>query len=147
MQATPYTYPLLLAALIVLGFALNAGLAGWWTLASRYRAREDFRGARREMQSVRFRTGTFHGCITVGADTTHLYLGMLAFFRIGYPPLLIPWRDVSARTRQGFLKKEVVLTFANRESPIVALPLDLAEWVAAQTDGSFTLPSPPPDKR
>ena len=45
----------------------------------------------------------YNNCLTIGVDTAGLYLSPLFFFRIGHPPLFIPWTEISLRGRRKIL--------------------------------------------
>jgi hypothetical protein len=81
---------------------LVAYLGGWATLAKVYRHSDEFRGERRRFQSARMRWGINYGsCLTVGATPRGLYLAALFIFRIGHPPLFMPWTDISIGEQRG----------------------------------------------
>jgi hypothetical protein len=87
--------PVIAGIWIALSIALSRA-GGWAALAAAYRASEAFEGERWRLQSAGMRWGTNYGsCLTVGADARGLYLAVLFLFRIGHPPLLIPWTDIS----------------------------------------------------
>jgi len=96
--------------LFVVGFAvlwptipLVISLFGWRQLARAYRPRGPFTGPK-----WRWRTGylgpvSYTLALTIGADPAGLYLAMAAPFRIGHPPLFVPWTEVAvARVRGPF---------------------------------------------
>jgi hypothetical protein len=73
-------------------------ISGWSELARNYRATQGFVGRSWRFQSARFRWLTgYNNVLTVGANPQGLYLAVFPLFRIGHPPLFIPWQDVSVR--------------------------------------------------
>jgi hypothetical protein len=64
------------------------------------------------------RMGTSYGnCLIVGLNPDGIYLSVFFLFRIGHPPLFIPWPDVSMRERRFlFFFKQVELRFAKCSS-------------------------------
>ena len=79
-------------------------ISGWALLAKRFRTDSRFPGQLWTWQSARMRWGcNFNNCLTVGGDPSGLYLKMLFLFRIGSPPLLIPWQEVTIWRRRTFL--------------------------------------------
>ena len=95
----PHEFFLLFAAVFVAFWcaicALIARLSGWATLAQRYRFSDTFHGRKWRFRSAIFgSSGSYGGVLTVGADSQGLYLAVMPLFRVGHPPLFIPWQDV-----------------------------------------------------
>ncbi|HEY7676970.1 MAG TPA: hypothetical protein VIG69_07845 [Candidatus Methylomirabilis sp.] len=108
---------------IALSIALSRA-GGWAALAAVYRASEAFEGERWRFQSAGMRWGTNYGsCLTVGADAKGLHLAVPLLFRIGHPPLFIPWTDISVTV----MRRPVLtyLEFRFRRAP--AIPLRVGE--------------------
>jgi hypothetical protein len=40
----------------------------------------------------------YNNCLTVGLSSQGMYLAVLFLFRIGHPPLVIPWKEVTTTT-------------------------------------------------
>ncbi len=95
-------------------------VGGWATLAQDYRAGSDFLGARWRFRSISLRLGTnYNGVVTVGADPTSLFLSCIFLFRLGHPPLLIPWPEISVEhERRMFLKLVTLRTSRHPSLPI-----------------------------
>lgn len=103
-------------------------ISGWALLAKRFRSDTRFSGQLWTWQSARFRWGcNFNNCITVGGDPSGLYLSMLFLFRIGSPPLLIPWQEVTIRQRRTTLFFQFVELQLGREEQI---PFTIREKLA-----------------
>jgi hypothetical protein len=76
-------------------------MSGWRALARRYRCEQEFEGERWRFQSGRMRWNTRYGSIlTVGANREGLYLAVLFLFRLGQPPLFLPWSEITASERR-----------------------------------------------
>jgi hypothetical protein len=72
-----------------------AQLSGWAELARHDRSINPFKGSKWRFRSCKMRLTThYNGCLTVGASPQGLYLAVLFLFRIGHPPLEIPWQDI-----------------------------------------------------
>jgi hypothetical protein len=70
-------------------------MSGWSSLAQQYRTERPFPAHTRRFQRGVMRwTAKYNGVLTVGSDSEGIYLGVLFLFRLGHPPLFIPWRDV-----------------------------------------------------
>ena len=73
-----------------------AHVFGWSSLARHYRAADRFTGKLRHFRSGKIGWSNYSGCLTVGANSEGLYLAVIFLFRVGHPPLFIPWTDIVA---------------------------------------------------
>jgi hypothetical protein len=88
---------------------LTGKLSGWAALARRFGSTLPFPDQRWRWKSARMRWGAnYNNCLTIGADPTGLYLSPFFFFRIGHPPLFIPWAEISIRGRRKIMFIECV---------------------------------------
>lgn len=102
---------LLLLPILLFGFIgiwifvcfLLAQLSGWSRLAVYYRTPTDFSGRKWEFQTGRLRWARYRGCLTIGTNSEYLYLAVFPLFRVGHPPLLIPWSDITTSEHKGGL--------------------------------------------
>ena len=75
-----------------------SAIGGWFELGRAYRAVKPFQGNRWHFQDAYLRLLTsYKGSVTVGANAEGLYTSVFLLFRIGHPPLFIPWEDISVR--------------------------------------------------
>jgi hypothetical protein len=87
---------------------LLSHIGGWASLAEHYRCQEPFLGSCWRMQRGEFRWFiAYNNCLMVGADPRGLFLGVFVLFRLGHPPLFIPWRDISVSRRKFVWIKRV----------------------------------------
>jgi len=92
----PRQFLLFFVALWVAICLVIAQVGGWAELARHYRATNPFQGERWRFRSARMRlNGHYNNCLTVGANIQGLYLSTMFLFRVGHPPLFIPWPDIS----------------------------------------------------
>lgn len=78
-------------------------IGGWQSLATQYKAPQDtFVEQKFTSENGRFGVANYKFTLTVGFPGTGLYFANNPFFRIGHPPLLIPWRDVKVVSSDGF---------------------------------------------
>jgi hypothetical protein len=96
---SPTESPLQFAAFfVVMWITVSISLStigGWRRLAEYYRLNTPFAGTKWHFRSASFRRFVgYNGVLTVGASPEGLYLSVLFPFRIGHPPLLIPWQHV-----------------------------------------------------
>jgi hypothetical protein len=106
-------FPPLFAGMWMLVCFVLSITGGWHVLAARYATKVSFSGERFHFRSARVGGVNYGGCLTFGSGPAGLYLAILFPFRIGHPPLAIPWSDVSAREARRWLFHEVELYFAN----------------------------------
>jgi hypothetical protein len=102
--AFAFIFPIFFVALwCAIGF-LSSKLTGWAVLAQRFRSTYPFAGQIWRWKSARMRRGAnYNNCLTIGADPIGLYLSMVFFFRVGHPPLFLPWSEISVRGRRKIL--------------------------------------------
>jgi hypothetical protein len=91
----------LFIAMWCLAVAIIARVGGWARLAEQYRHDGPFEGRKWRFRSANFgRWTSYGGVLTVGGDRQGLYLAVMPLFRIGHPPLFIPWQDVRRTSRR-----------------------------------------------
>ncbi|TWU49556.1 hypothetical protein [Rubripirellula reticaptiva] len=80
-------------AWLLVSFSL-ARMSGWAQLSKRYACREFAAD-----ETGRFRTATFgpiqyHSSLTFGVNNDGLQIAMPFLFRLGHPPLVVPWAEM-----------------------------------------------------
>jgi hypothetical protein len=124
----PILFPIFFIGIWVLVCLLLSGVGGWGTWARHYAAQDPFRATK-----LRFRSGqtgnhvNYRSCLTFGADREVLYLAVLPLFRVGHPPLRIPWSDVCARESRGWVFEYVDLEFAKAPGTSLKISRSLAQ--------------------
>ena len=94
----PALLPLYFLVLWVVLIFFIARLTGWAALGEVYRATGESAGQRWSFQTAYMRWWSHYGnCLTVTADPRGLSLAVLWLFRIGHPPLFIPWEEISSQ--------------------------------------------------
>lgn len=107
-------------------------LSGWSELARVYRFSGKFEGVRWKFQSGQMRLMmNIRNALTVGASDGGLYLAMFFPFRLGKPPLLIPWADISARHSKFLFWKHVEFRFLQAPRVYLKLSSALAEEIGS----------------
>ena len=79
-------------------------LSGWQSLADRYKTDRPFSSHKKWLQSAQMRFGVgYNNVLTAASDAEGIYLGVLVLFRMGHPPLFIPWSDIGLDEPRRFL--------------------------------------------
>ncbi len=139
MQAAPSTLPahfvLLFPALFLGVWALASliisSISGWSMLAGRFRSCQqpsgDTRTAGPLFYVIYLRLWTHYSSVVrITAANDALYLSVLFLFRIGHPPLRIPWNEIRFSTTTYFLRRYMVLTLGTDEQ----IPLRISQRMA-----------------
>jgi hypothetical protein len=80
---------------------LLSRLGGWNRLAARFAAQAPPRGKRFSMQSARIGWVNYNGCLTIHASPDGLHVAIWPLWRLGHPPLFVPWEEFhNARPRR-----------------------------------------------
>lgn len=86
-------FPVLFVTIWCVVVYLLATLSGWARLAQVYRADERPEGTRFGRQSGKIGWVTYNNCLTIVVNRQGLHLTLFPLFRIGHPPLSIPWSE------------------------------------------------------
>jgi|SRR5579872_3193790 hypothetical protein len=70
--------------------------------------------------------------VEVDVDSQGLYLATFPLFRVGFPPLHIPWQDISVKPGKLFFWNYVEFRFRQAPSVFLQLPADLVRKMAAE---------------
>lgn len=96
-------------------------ISGWHALARRFRAQAepygDCKSAGPFFYTIYMRYwGHYSGVIRLTAATDALYASILLPFRIGHPPLCVPWNEIRFGRAQRFMFSYVELRLGNEEN-------------------------------
>jgi hypothetical protein len=152
-QNFPIVFPIFFVSMWVLVGYWVALVGGWRLLAKRFRLQGTFTGQRWTMQSARMRWLTqYNNVLTVGADTSGLFMVPFVLFRAWHPPLFVPWSEITGirETRLLFIKFVEMRIGRVEEIPFrirasLAAKIQAAagsEWSANYTR-ALTQPPPP----
>jgi hypothetical protein len=73
-------------------------LGGWQVLGQACRAQDKIEGHRWRGQSGSTRFGvSYNRCLNITANSIGIGISISLLFRIGHPPLFIPWTDITLR--------------------------------------------------
>jgi hypothetical protein len=82
---------------------LLSRVGGWHRLARAFPARGRPQGTRFSVQSGKVGMVNYNNCLTIYVSPDGLYLSVWPVFRIGHPPLFVPWDDISNPRTRRFL--------------------------------------------
>ncbi len=126
--------------LICLGLS---NMGGWKNLAESYPGKKTFFGKQFTMRDGYLGKAHYRTLLTLGANSRGLHISVLFAFRIGHPPIFIPWSDISAKHKKRLMIYNMVeLTFAKNPERRLEITYDLARDLANASRGSFQLDKP-----
>jgi hypothetical protein len=70
--------------------------------------------------------GDYTNIIQIFAEPEALYLSVFTPFRVGHPPLCIPWNEIKLSRTRHFWRRYVVLTLGEQEH----IPMRISERMA-----------------
>jgi len=114
-------------------------LSGWRRLAAHYAAAMPVGGRRFRFRSAKSGPVRYNLCLNFAAAPEGLHIWLLAPFRLGSPPLLVPWRDISAAPAREFLFKCVALRFSRTPGVRMRVATGLGEQIAAASRGALRI--------
>ncbi|NOK37493.1 hypothetical protein HMI49_30285 [Corallococcus exercitus] len=94
-------FPLVMLPVMFVLFSFTLSwMGGWSRLARDYRLDRGGGFPCRYFVSGGLGLVNYRNCLIVGGDARGLYLAVLLPFRVGHPPLCIPWADLQDRVRE-----------------------------------------------
>jgi len=152
MQASSETFPIWLVLAIVAGFLvifpvfwcfvvwLISLIGGWRRLAQVYQTSETPGGRGLFAHFVLVGIASYRNTVTVRITPAGLHLAVMPLFRVGHPPLLIPWHALRGGEPTSFrwllgVRFQVLGPASNLPLTTLALP----EAIVAQLPGVAAL--------
>lgn len=123
------------------GFIIGL-VSGWHSLAERYKTDRMFPDHKRRMRSAKMRfSASYNNVLTLASDLEGLYLGVFVVFRVGHPPLFVPWSEIQVDEpkRYFFLMSRMFYLGPNRVPFRIREPL--AQFLL-QPRGGSNAPTP-----
>lgn len=136
-EAFPFLFPIFFIGIWVTVCFLLARIGGWSRLAEYYQSQVPFTGKKWYFQSCQLGLTNYNGALTVGSNYYGLYLAVLLPFRVGHPPLLIPWSDITTAEYKGLMFRYLDFTVARVPSLRLRLPRKLGDRVMAMRIDSY----------
>ena len=115
------------AVSVILSFA-----GGWRALSRAYPVSLPPSGRSFNLKSGRLGMTNYNGCLRFVAGAPGLGLSILFLFRVGHPPLFVPWSDVSVEFRKAWLGAWADFSFAKCPGVRLRVSRGLGERLLAE---------------
>ena len=132
-------FPLFFAGLICLVSLLLSAVSGWRRLAESYPDDVIVDGVTFRWQTALVGIANYGGCLNVTVGHARLRLAVVPLFRVGHPPISIPWSDVRVELGTYWFRRTGTATFAREPDVIVRFPRRLVERMAEASQGQLRL--------
>jgi hypothetical protein len=135
-----HDYPYLPTIFILGGhFVWMRFVGDWPRLVASYGNRELFIGQKWNFQSLSINLVQYSSCVTIGINSTGLYISPFVLFRGGHPPILIPWTELQIEEQRLFVG--TVYTFRTNARPKIQIKItsDLLEKLEQAAQGHLPL--------
>jgi hypothetical protein len=136
MQDASSNLPLYIVPFFVIGLIFFicyfiSFVSGWFTLSRRFTKQAEPYGETRTVGPFFYTVylrfwGHYSSVIRMTATAESLYLSVMFLFRIGHPPLSIPWTEIHFSRTRFFFRRYIVLTLGLQER----IPLRISERMA-----------------
>jgi len=144
----PYIFVILFVALFTFVSFIIGTISGWRLLSKRFSCpKSTFHGETWSFRRARMRFFANYGnCIDFGADQSGLYMSIFPILRVGHPPLLIPWSEITVVPGEtGLVFKQRTLRLGRQEAVSLRISAALMDhlhqaagtgWSAAADSGA-----------
>ncbi len=129
----PFAFLLVFPIMWCVVCRLLSHIGGWARLAEVYEDDARPAGDARSMCSGKIGIVNYSSCLTIGVSDSGLRLSVMLPFRVGHPPILIPWSDFHhvAEKRVMFLFPFLNASIGNPAITTVLLPLWVGDHIAS----------------
>ena len=79
----------------------------------------------------------YRNIVNFGADSSGLFLSVFPLFRLGNPPLFIPWSDITSSQEKGWLFGGTKLWFRKVPGVWLLIPPELATRILANGEAPW----------
>jgi hypothetical protein len=133
-EPSPIYFPFFFVGMWVLVCFFLSIMDGWQWLSEKYSFKNKFEGKKHGGISGMLCGVGFHGILSAGADKNGLYLSVLFPFRIGHPPLFIPWEEITCGKQKILFFKYAVLEFEKAPGVLLMIPEKIV-WTLSEESG------------
>ena len=117
-----------------------AWLSGWLSLGKNYRNKNEFTGKRWNFRVAAVGIVSYNIWLTAGANAEGLFLSLPRPFRIGHPPLFVPWADITMTPYKLMFSQLVRIHFKKAPDAYVTIRRSLALKLAGTGDRPALIP-------
>ena len=138
-------FPFVFAAIWCGVCLLISGISGWSRLAEKYPGSETPAGKCFSWQRGRMGVANYKNSLVIHTSPEGLHLAVMKLFRVGHPPIFIPWSDIHNATFQRLFWSETV-AFEAGHPPLAKIHLrrDVFADVPIQIVDPDRAGAPPP---
>lgn len=148
----PWLIPLIVAGFPLVFIPMWCGvcfllsrIGGWSRLAEKYPGSATPTGAGFAGQVGRMGGVNYKAILTIHTSPDGLHLSVMKLFRVGHPPILIPWTEIHhAKLRRFFWSESVVFEAGSPRLAKVRLPKKIFAGTPVVIDGERESAAPPP---
>lgn len=109
IEKIPYLFPVFFISIWVFVSFLLSVAGGWRNLGKIYLADGAFDGKKWYFQSLKMGVVNYNSCVNIAANENSLYISVLPIFRIGHPPLNIPFSELQGKEYKGWIFRYVII--------------------------------------
>jgi hypothetical protein len=136
-EILPLLFPIFFIGMWIVVSFLLAVIGGWSRLAGYYQSQAEFTGKKWHFQSGRLGLTSYRNCLIIGSNYDGLFLAVFPLFRVGHPPLLIPWSDIATAEHNGWLFTYLDFTFAQAPSIKLRVLRKVGDMITSMRTDSF----------
>ena len=102
--------------------------SGWHSAAKIYKNNSEIPEKEYYFQSARINIANYNGCLRFGKNGKGLLIRVFFFFRLGHPPLFIPWDEIKIEDSSiMFFIKTKTITFKRYDGMRLRISQNLAK--------------------
>jgi hypothetical protein len=140
----PYMFLVFFVALWTFVCFIIGLASGWRLLSKRFSCpKGSFHGETWSFRRARMRFFANYGnCLNFGADQSGLYMSIFPIFRVGHPPLLIPWSEITVVPGEtGLVFKQRTLRLGRQEAVSIRISASLMEHLRQAAGANWSAAS------
>ena len=116
-------------------------IGDWSTLHQRYGGPPGPVPPGRSLLAGRIGMAKYNGVLRIAHDQLGLYLSVMLLFRVGHPPLFIPWSEIGDVERtKAFLTERVRFSVGHPRITTLELPPSALKGTMLDREGSTSVP-------
>ena len=116
---------------------ITSRIWGWHAMSKHYTGDLSYVNESLRFRSARFGWGSYSGVLTFSVNDEELGISVLFLYRVGHPPLKIPFEEINAYEKTVILP-EVHMTFAQTPERVIKIPRRVADAIEAASGGNWT---------